>query len=332
MGAAIGPCAGGDRNQLRSALEVPAIYVRISGGLGNQLFQFAAGYALAKRSGQALKFDLTQYNEAHPFRTFGLDRIGALISKANETELRRFWPRAGKPAVFAAHHPRVAQALCRIIAPGKRMPIFERSEVFVPEVWHAKALVYLSGVWSSERYFEDCSSDIRRIFNAALTPPQGAPMHGTRVAVHVRLTDFKAGNKTAKYRGSCDASYYRKAMAFFHDRFSDVQFQVFSDDIAGARRLLAGMGQVIFMETQTNSAWDDLSAMAGCDHNIIANSSYSWWTAWLNPNPKKIVIAPRQWFSRVYQRQNDCIDVVPPGWLTMDADDYGDRKVPITSL
>jgi hypothetical protein len=134
----------------------------------------------------------------------------------------------------------------------------------------------------------------------------------TSASVHVRLGDYLSNTEAAAFHGLPDAAYYSNGARELHERCGVQRFFVFSDEPGKARERIVLPGEVIFVEhnTGSDSHWD-LWLMRHCHHHLIANSSFSWWGAWLNPSPEKVVIAPRTWFAGDL-RPND---IVPPTWL-----------------
>lgn len=177
--------------------------------------------------------------------------------------------------------------------------------------------VYWGG-WMSEGWFSSIEAEIRHCYTfdrsmcsaktGALLDELSASRAET-VAVHVRRGDYAAN---PQYFDICNADYYRKALAVLSEKISAPCFYVFSDDIPWCRANLAlPSGRVTFIDwNRKTDSWQDMYLMSKCKHNIIANSSFSWWAAWLNANKSKLVICPRQ-----YSRTEDLVNVMPDSWL-----------------
>ena len=157
----------------------------------------------------------------------------------------------------------------------------------------------IHGYFQSEKYFIDYADEIRRIF----TPKSKIPRHNGVASIHVRRTDYI---KFPNHHPLCDMSYYEKAMM----EVGVNKFIIFSDDMAWCKEHFKG-NQFEFSEG--NAHYQDLALMASCEHHIIANSSFSWWGAWLNPN-KKNVIAPKRWFGPALAPTHPITDLIPNGW------------------
>jgi hypothetical protein len=278
---------------------VNAVYARLTGGVGNQMFQYAAARRLAFIHDAQLQLDLREFQNRQ--RHYALDGFCIRGQPASAQRLRQLncmmrWP---------------SRLLTREVV--KRYK--ERSFRFDPEVLELKPPVYLDGYWQSERYFDDVRSEITSEFSFASDPsPRIAEMvegmrAGAAVAVHVRRTDFVERAIVRQKHGSCSIDYYRAALLFVRSVEPLVRVFVFSDDMEWARRNLAELDPVTFVEG--NTVHDDLRLMSSCKHNVIANSTFSWWAAWLNRSPDKIVVAPTPWFA---DGPSDS-DLIPHTWV-----------------
>ncbi|RKF16296.1 alpha-1,2-fucosyltransferase [Roseovarius spongiae] len=282
-----------------------AITVRLFGGAGNQLFQYAAGRALADHLGCALALD-SRYVAA------SRDRGDAFAHFAQA----RFRRDVALPP--AKSDGMVRYALWRAL--GRDPRIFrERRQGFDPVFFDLKPGTYLHGYWQSPRYFAQIEDQLRRDL-AFTTPldPANAEMAARidaaalPVALHVRRGDYVAGDSYA----ACPPDYYRRAAARIAEGASAAPTCfVFSNDPGWARANLAlGLETVIVDINDEATGHFDMALMARCAHNVIANSTFSWWGAWLNPNADKTVIAPRTWFAKAKLHNPD---LCPPGWLRL---------------
>ena len=178
---------------------------------------------------------------------------------------------------------------------------FESAITFDPEVQALKAPVCLVGYWQSERYFIDRADQIRADFtlqqplagaNAALLERAHT---GSSVGLHVRRGDFANLKAAAEVHGLCSIDYYRRAISLVRERSPDCHFLVFSDDPDWARLELPLDASAVFVDGNAAAPELDLALMRACQHHIIANSSFSWWAAWLGYSPEQFVIAPSPW-------------------------------------
>jgi len=284
------------------------IFVRLVGGLGNQLFQYACARAVAIRRGTGLVLDLRELSRGAAHAVYGLDRFAIAARVGTEAELPP--PRGRLPGY----------ALWRA---GLRRPRFlrERGLGVNPAVRDAPDDSYLHGYFQSEGYFADVAGQIRnelRLLEEAsgenrrwLDRIEAEPR---AVSLHVRRGDYAGSAKGQAVHGTCDGAYYAGAVAALRERAGiDPVLFVFSDDPAWARANLAlGAETVVLDHNPPSAAVEDLRLMGACRHHVIANSSFSWWGAWRNPRPDKVVVAPGRWFSDPALSNPD---ICPAGWL-----------------
>jgi len=284
------------------------IITRILGGLGNQMFQYAAGRALAIANEAELKLDLIEMG-SYKLRPFALDQfnIEASIAASHEVPAK---PKRGLLRKFTSAFKADRSSYERIV---------ESSLAFDSRVPALRGSLYLSGYWQSEQYFASSADAIRRDFSLK------SPMSPARqnvlaridaatapVSIHVRRGDYVTNPSANAVHGTCEPSWYHEAMRSMLDRVGDASFFVFSDEPQWARDNLQSSHPMVFIEPQNDGRdGEDMHLMAACQAHIIANSSFSWWGAWLNPRPDKHVIAPRQWFRAP---DKDDRDIVPAIW------------------
>lgn len=288
---------------------MPLVVTRLIGGLGNQMFQYATGRALALRRGADLKLDITRYGTSpiHAKRRYELDSFSIHGSVASGREIARFgrtrrWWRFGK---------------AEDSWPIYREPHFQ----FDPAVPDLPAPVYLDGYWQSERYFSDIAGMLRQEF-AAKEPWEreneavaAAIDSANAVSLHVRRGDYVSDPLTNRYHGICSPDYYQDAVYHITGRVGAPHIFVFSDDQEWTRANLCFAVPTTFVGVNSpDCGYRDMLLMARCRHHIIANSSFSWWGAWLNPTHDKIVVAPKQWFGA---SSNDTCDLIPPSWVRL---------------
>jgi hypothetical protein len=183
--------------------------------------------------------------------------------------------------------------------------------------------VFLDGYWQSERYFGRVEDEIRATFARPASPSRAyeemrheVEAAGNAVSVHVRRGDYVTGKAAGKMAGSCTPGYYARAVALMARLVPGATFFVFSDEPEEAGRMLAFADPVVVAGPGDRPA-EDMALMAACRHHIIANSSFSWWGAWLDPSPKKTVIAPRLWFAPAYLRKTYTFDLYDPDWIAV---------------
>jgi hypothetical protein len=288
------------------------IIVRCMGGLGNQMFQYALGRSLAIRHGETLRLDLSLYQN-RPLRSFALERYAVKYREATLLDRGRFMDLGFRVRMLSAPWRLLDRGRCRVVR--------ERFFHFDPTVLESGKHVFLEGYWQSPCYFDHIADDLRRELapTAALEDDEAAVAariaNANAVAIHVRGGDYLSDPAANQTLGACPPEYYRAALGHLRERIDDPTFFVFSDDPARARSVIPRDEGVTFVEGRIQSrAWVDQHLMSRCRHQVIANSTFSWWAAWLNPFAGKIVIAPRQWFrSGVLETR----DLFPPRWVTL---------------
>ncbi len=275
------------------------------------MFQYAAGMSLAQRTRTPLLLDRSLLdrpsNDAWTTRSYELDVLRIHAEFATEEELRWF---EGHRSGWRARLLGRGSALRTFRDPGKR---------YDPEFGSLEAPVMLEGYWQSERYFASIAASLRNevFVPVAPLPARNAELleriHASNSAsVHVRRGDYVDRPETASYHGVPSSTYYTAAMAELVDRHAVETFFIFTDDPGWTRANLTGPRQVIFVDVNhgRESHWD-MYLMKHCKHHIIANSSFSWWGAWLNASLSKTVIAPARWFAG----SDAPHDILPPTWL-----------------
>lgn len=286
------------------------IIVRLTGGLGNQMFQYAFGRSLAEKHQTELKLDLRFYSDPLlnvPVRTYDLDIFNICENIATETEIARFAKRV--------RHELTDRALNRVLG-LKRSHIREPHYHFSPTAFDSPDNVYISGYWQSEKYFSELEALIRSEFTFRDEPSPNASkliakiIETNGVCVHVRRGDFLVN----PFNGLHGVEYYGKGEEILLSRYKDLHFFVFSDDIDWCEENLRFDSPTTFVSHDfgPRKFRDDLRLMSACTHFIIANSSFSWWAAWLGGDRDKAVIAPSAW---VTDSSYDTGDLIPSGWL-----------------
>lgn len=296
------------------------VAVQILGGLGNQLFQYAAGRALAQRIGARLILDCTS-RMANP-RTFALDRfpIQADVIRDAPTTIRqrhfRLGGNLGRRITDAFHDafPRIVQI------DGHPFKIVYEKRLFTydPRFESLAGSNYLIGWQQSYRYFEHAADVVRSELRMEWAPSRANEewldriRQANSVCLHVRRGDY-LDQGVQDYFGVCAPSYYARAAQTIRERVENPRFFVFSDDLAWCRDHLT-MEDTQFVDANgPEDAADELRLMAACRHHIIANSSFSWWAAWLAGHPKQVVIAPYPWFAG----RPSAPDLLPERWIRL---------------
>ncbi len=289
------------------------IILHISGGLGNQMFQYAFGRATAIKLGVELKFELSDHtliihNGFELERLFNIQAIEATP--------------ADMKSVLGIHR----YAIIRKFIKASRLKLFNSPIVQEPHFHYASQILNLKdiscvhGYWQSEKYFSDIVSQIRSDFSfklpLSIENANSAEKIGksNSISLHIRRNDFANDSKINATHGLCSLGYYKKAIQYITDRVENPCFFVFSDDLSWVKNNLDIKYPVDFVEhNQGADSYNDMRLMSMCKHHIIANSSFSWWGAWLNSKVDKIVVAPKQWFAN----GADTNDLIPESWIRL---------------
>lgn len=266
------------------------IIVKLIGGLGNQLFQYVVGRHLAEIHKTELLLDLSEFEtyKLHKYALFGLNVIEN----------------------FATENQVNALPICK-----------EKHFHFDPEFKNIPDDVVLMGYWQTENYFVDIEDIIRNecsLKNAAEGKDKKVlqdVMALNSVSLHIRRGDYVKNTYESQILISADLEYYNRCVEHITKSVDDCHFFIFSDDPAWVKENLKLSYPVTFVDhNDANTNYEDLRLMSYCKHNIICNSSFSWWGAWLNSNPEKIVCAPKKWFSDE-TKYIDSKDLVPERWV-----------------
>ena len=290
---------------------------KIIGGLGNQMFQYAAAKALAMRLGCSVGLDVTAFNGYKLHNGFELEKFSLYrdIAKISESRSTDALSIRGQSNVFQG---KIIKFLVRKINSLKLSHYIESGFSFDEGLFKQKAPITIEGYWQSYKYFDGIRGQILNDFNL-ITPPSGLNEEiaseiskNNSVSIHVRRGDYVANAHTNSYHGTCDLEYYQNAIREIEGVVAEPVYFIFSDDLDWVRQNLKISKKAIFVgHNKGNDSHFDMHLMSLCKHNIIANSSFSWWGAWLNKNPSKLVIAPRRWFAI----NQDSADLVPSAWV-----------------
>ncbi|MEI6528802.1 MAG: alpha-1,2-fucosyltransferase [Candidatus Falkowbacteria bacterium] len=271
------------------------ISVKVSGGLGNQMFQYAIGRNLAEKNNTQLKLDITALLNSLPkkdfsFREFGLD-VFQVKYKFNICS--RLALATGLKNIFF-----IMNKVGLIFRNKIRPIIVEKGQFnFEEKVLDLKDELYLDGYWQNERYFLEISDIIRQEFllknslDGWASNWQKQINSVNSVAIHIRRGDYV----NLGLSEICGLDYYERAIELIKSKIENPEFFIFSDDPKWASDNFSGDNIHIVSSIENKSAAIEMYLMSACAHQIIANSSFSWWGAWLNKNINKIVIAPSKW-------------------------------------
>lgn len=287
--------------------------IRMSGGLGNQMFQYAL-YLKLKSMGKEVKFDDINEYRGEKARPIMLAVFGIEYPRATWDEINAFTD--GSMDITK----RIRRKLF-----GRRAIEYEEQGFYDPKVLEFESM-YLRGNFQSEKYFEDIKDEVRELYRFPLLEDMHLPdklykatktcldqiKSGKSVGLHMYRSDSR--EEWEQYEGICTEKYYEGAVRYIQDKIPEARFYIFSNEPKWVKnwvsmliqsQLKEGMSpeeiraikeKFVMVEANTEyTGYLDMLLMSKCRHNIISNSSFSWWSAWINDNPDKIVIAPDRW-------------------------------------
>lgn len=267
------------------------VIVRLIGGLGNQLFQYAYALSLVEQ-GYDVKLDVSEFD------TYTLHGGYSLGNYAERLEI------ATRNEIESVSRVGVLATVMRKLQGKKSKRVLKESNFSYDEnMLSPEDMHYLVGYFQSDKYFnrirsmllgalslEDSLSDYSATISSEIV---SAPVS---VSVHIRRGDYVSDKTAYNTHGVCSLDYYFAAIKYFEERYAEIDFYVFSDDIEWVKDNLRVKRARYITSEQKRFAGEDIYLMSQCDHNIVANSSFSWWGAWLNNSERKVVVAPEQWY------------------------------------
>lgn len=258
------------------------IISKIIGGLGNQMFQYAIAQSIALENKDSFKLDLTAFNTYELF-SYRLDEFKIPSCVATQDDIDNVLGRN-----------LVVRKFRRVLGVSSHYIEKERT-IFDSTVFKNKN-IYLEGYWQNEQYFYKHRSKILQTFIPKCTFSKVTENYYSQIrksesiSVHIRRGDYLKHDDI----GVLPLSYYKESMEYFLEKNQQVCFYIFSNDIDWCKDTFKDLENIVFID-DTESEIADLWLMSHCRHNIIANSSFSWWGAWLNRDSNKIVVSPKQW-------------------------------------
>jgi hypothetical protein len=292
------------------------IIIQLQGGLGNQMFQYAFARLLAKNNNCTLKLDKSLFDTS-------LNGVGFTIRSFELGIFKNTYLQASTSEIKSLKQSCFYYKILKILGWYKSKIYLETSLDYHPEAILMKPPMYIKGYFQSYKYFENHISFIEEIFAfpiAALDDINKALYSKLQsentISVHIRRGDYVSNKKTQQFHGNCSLEYYLNAIALLAAKFKVFTLVFFSDDTQWVKEQFQNLPySKIFVDYNTNgNSWIDMLLMSSCCYNIIANSSFSWWAAYLNNNPDKIVIAPKKWYADSERNTND---LIPPQWIRL---------------
>ena len=291
------------------------IIVKLQGGLGNQMFQYAFARVLANKNIEEVLLENSFFDDKG-------NKLGFTPRKFELEVFSNQYKRATQKEIISFDKLSVLNRLRRKYGLNYPIKYIENFSKYNSNILSIKQDVYLQGYFQSYKYFVGHEDFVRRLFSFK-TDSLGDfnknilqnIKETNSISVHIRRGDYVEDKVTNAYHGVCSLDYYFEAINLLESRNDNLTLFFFSDDIEWVKKSFGNLKQqIFFVNCNLDKSWVDMFLMSNCNHNIIANSSFSWWGAWLNTNPKKIVIAPEKWFN------NNAIDtstLLPTEWIKM---------------
>lgn len=289
------------------------IISQIIGGLGNQMFQVACGLSVAKNANTSLKLDVSAFDNYKLHHGFELNSVfSGEFEIASREEISE--------VMGVKKHPMTRKVLRKLNKGNAGSNyVIEPTFKYWPDIARIRNNTYLEGYWQSEKYFQGVSSIVHEkfTFKGGLKDLNekifSEMLSKNSVSLHIRRGDYISNKKNMDIYNVCSLQYYKDAIHHMEKHIPNAVYYVFSDDIAWAKQNLTSKPFVFVDHNHSNNSYLDMRLMSYCKHNIIANSSFSWWAAWLNSNDEKIVIAPYKWFNNDASTE----DLIPKSWVTL---------------
>lgn len=263
------------------------IIIEMCGGLGNQMFQYAL-YTKMKKLGKEVKLDLTSFKSKQSLRKFELDIFNVDYDIADEKDIRKYKKAGMRSRLF--HTKRNVNVYIENLDEGYQPIIFSFDDK------------YLQGYWQCEKYFADVRDILLKKFVFPISNEHKfnqilSQIKGTEsVSLHIRRGDYLNSQNIKIYGNICTFDYYNNAISYVRKEVKDAVFFLFTNEVEWVKDNIYEEGMIIVDCNIGKQDYLDMFLMSQCKHNIIANSSFSWWGAWLNENVDKKIISPARWF------------------------------------
>jgi hypothetical protein len=294
------------------------IVVKINGGLGNQMFQYSFGHYLAKKHNTPVKFEINtiQKNEVYTSRNLDISHFNILINTSTKEDVKRF--KLVKTDSFQKYERKISQYLPFL---NKKQFIEKPYITNLAKIKFFRDNCYYDGYWQAYSYLDEIRNELLKNFQLNFDLDDEANQilndinSSNSISIHIRRGDYKLKHN-AKIYSNISKTYYNKAIEYFFKNIKNPTFYIFSDDINWVKQNFIGE-HFKFVETKSNNPVVDMHLMSLCHHNIIANSTFSWWGAWLNTNETKTVICPKNWL--VNTKNNDRLikNLIYENWIAL---------------
>lgn len=287
------------------------IITHLVGGLGNQMFQYSIGRYLAYKNNTELILDISEikHSTTRPYELNHLNIKENFASNAIVNQIKMKKRNIITKLKIITH-----------LTPNYNLNryIEKKRYFFDNNVLNLTGNVYLHGYWQTDKYFNKISDIIKEEFTFKEKPDQpntemlSQIRSSSSIAVHIRRGDYVSNPKFNNFHGTTNIDYYLKASEYIKSKIDNPHFFIFSDDINWVNENLHLDSTTSYISHNfPDRNYEDLRLMAACKHFIIANSSFSWWGAWLSSESNKIIIAPKVWT----KASVDTKDLYPPSWI-----------------
>lgn len=293
--------------------------IRMTGGLGNQMFIYAFHLEMITLGYESSIFiPYLSASKKYGHQGYELQKVFGIRSTQNIKARYITTVCSIFTQFIRLFSPAIKNLLWKAI--GVRVVCVAENFMFYPSVFHSNhPLELLFGTWQSPKYFEHAIDAVRHtfIFQEELLSPETCCLATKMqtemsVSIHIRRGDYLSSQYIDGFGGICTPEYYDKAINHILSRYENVVFYIFTDDKAWCHTHFSAENSIFVDHNTDKNSWQDMYLMSKCRHNIIANSSFSWWGAWLNTYPDKCVIAPLKWWNSF---EHD--DVVPDTWIRL---------------
>lgn len=276
------------------------IIVQLMGGHSNQMFQYATARSLAIQHNTKLLLSMEWFKHMEGVkspRVFELDGYNIIDTVYKPTITKRLINRATGLVYYE-----------------------EKNALYDPSLSKLGSNVYLHGNFQSEKYFKDIRPTLLQDFSYKELPSKKNAQllkeieaHPQAVSLHIRRGDYVQDAKVSQVHGMAELDYYVKALKHLKKTVKNPKLYVISNDVEWCKQNLKFDAEMVIVDNNNTGA-EDMRLMRACKHNILANSSFSWWGAWLNENPDKIIIAPKKWYN---DTSISTADLIPDNWVKL---------------
>ena len=289
------------------------IIVKVTGGLGNQMFQYAL-YKSLKIKGNDVRLDQTSYyNVKKEHNGYELEKVFDIHpNNAKQSEIDK----------FDENNINILRRIKRKLL-GDTKFIYDTNEYVFNENLYKLKNSYLNGYWQSINYFKDIESELREDFtfknelDIKNLEILNEIENSNSVSVHIRRGDYMSPQNFKIYGNIATEEYYKESIRIIEEKIENPTFFVFSNDMEWVKENIKINSKAFYIDINSgDDSYKDMQLMSNCKHNIIANSSFSWWGAWLNNNKNKIVIAPQKWINRD-NVNSDKIELFYDNWILL---------------